>query len=395
AVRMAKASASIATLKLPFDSRKPVTSERSDTPSVKMHPRDVALSEKVDLVNRVVESARASMKNSVNITGMYGELYGPKYIASSDHTRITWDLLVTDLRVRATAKTDRGELVMGTEGIGGSYGLEQFKEESSTPESLGRLAAEHANEQLEAKSCPAGKFRGLVENRLAGVLAHESFGHLSEADFVVTGGSPLTGKTGAQLGTEHVTIVDGGRVDVKKHGGLWLPYDDQGITTGKTIVMDKGVLRHYLHSRGTAKRLGQEPTGNARAVDFTFSPIVRMTNTYFAAGDLSEEEALELLDTGVYAIQSFGGQVSGDGSFLFSAARGYWVENGEKKYPIREVALSGNILDLLGRVMGATRDLRITSGYFGGCGKGAQVPLPVGLGGPMMVIDGIVFGGKA
>jgi TldD protein len=96
----------------------------------------------------------------------------------------------------------------------------------------------------------------------------------------------------------------------------------------------------------------------------------------------------------VYAIQSYGGQVEGNGSFLFKAFRGYWVEGGEIQYPIREVSLSGNILELLGKVEGATNDLKLRSGYFGGCGKGNQSPLPVGLGGPKLVVDGVMFGGK-
>jgi TldD protein len=120
-----------------------------------------------------------------------------------------------------------------------------------------------------------------------------------------------------------------------------------------------------------------------------------MTNTYFDAGNLTKEEALELLDTGVYAIQTSGGQVEADGSFVFKAIRGYWVEKGEVKKPLREVSLSGNILKLLSNVEGATRDLQLYSGYFGGCGKGGQAPLPVGLGGPELVVSNVTFGGQA
>ena len=87
--------------------------------------------------------------------------------------------------------------------------------------------------------------------------------------------------------------------------------------------------------------------------------------------------------------------VMGEGSFLFKAIRGYWVENGEIKYPIREVSLSGNILELLSKIEGATSDMGMRSGYFGGCGKGGQYPLPTGLGGPKLVIDGVTFGGQA
>jgi TldD protein len=120
-----------------------------------------------------------------------------------------------------------------------------------------------------------------------------------------------------------------------------------------------------------------------------------MTNTYFLPGDLTEDEAMEQLGTGIYAIQTSGGQVELDGSFVFKAIRGYWIENGEIQYPIREVALSGNILDLLSKIEGGTKDLKLSSGYFGGCGKGEQSPLPTGMGGPQLIIDDVTFGGEA
>jgi len=395
AFKMAKASARIASLKLGFDRRPAVKSGKTDTFPVKIHPKTKDLSYKTDMVNRVVNNAREFGKNISNITAAYGELHGQKLFANSEGSAIDWNFGVVDLRCSVVSKTESGDLVEGESSTGGTMGLELFSKKGSKPEDIGKEAGANAKEQLEAKSCPAGKFRALIENHLAGVLAHESFGHLSEADFVVTGESPLTGKIGCRLGTENATIIDTGRPDIAKYGGLWVPYDDQGIKTGRTVILDKGVLRHYLHSRGTAQRLKQEPTGNCRAVHFGFNPIPRMTNTHFAAGSLSKEEAIEQLVTGVYAIQTAGGQVEGDGSFLFKAVRGYWVEKGKIKHPLREVALSGNILKLLSRIEGATKNLRIYAGYFGGCGKGGQFPLPVGLGGPELVVGEVTFGGKA
>ncbi|MFW9786506.1 MAG: TldD/PmbA family protein [Candidatus Thorarchaeota archaeon] len=393
--RMAKASSSAAKLKLPFERSSAVKSKKSDTPSVKIHPRDKELDYKIDMVNRTIESAREYGENIRSVRGLWGELYGPKMLVNSDGSVIDWEFLVSDLRVIVTSKTDAGAMVFGVKGQGGTFGLEEFEKEEYTPEKMGEVAGSNAKEQLKAKACPAGKFRALVEEILVGVLAHESFGHLSEADFVVTNGSPLTDKIGTALGTEHATIIDGGIPDIQRYGGLWLPYDDQGIAGSQTTVLDKGVLKYYLHNRGTAKKLGQEPTSNARAVNFIFPPIPRMTNTYFQTGDLTEEEAIEQLDTGVFAIQTSGGQVEGDGSFVFKAIRGYWIEKGEIQYPIREVALSGNILDLLSKVEGGTKELKLFSGYFGGCGKGEQFPLPTGMGGPQLLISDVTFGGEA
>jgi len=395
AFKMAKAAAGAATIKLSFDRRPKIKSQKAEKFPVKIHPSTKDLTYKTDLVNRAVENAKEFGKKISNVTGLYGEMYGHKLFTNSEGSTVDWNFEVVDLRCLVTSKTESGALVNGVEGHGGTKGMEFFNTKGSTPEDIGEKAGTRAKEQLKARSCPAGKFRALVENRLVGVLAHESFGHLSEGDYIVVGGSPLTGKIGTRLGTEHATIVDHGTPNISKFGGLWLPYDDQGTKANKTIVLDKGVLKYYLHSRGTAQYLRQEPTGNCRAVHFGFIPIPRMTNTYFTPGDLTKEEALELLGTGVYAIQTAGGQVEGDGSFLFKAIRGYWVEKGEIREPLREVALSGNILHLLSKVEGGTKDLRFSAGYFGGCGKSGQSPLPCGLGGPELVISEVTFGGKA
>ena len=395
AFKMAKASANAVSLKLSFDKRAPVKSQNSDTFPIKIHPKTKDLSYKVDLVNRAVDNARESGENISNVTGMYGELYGRKLFTNSEDSMVDWQFELIDLRCTVTSKTESGNLVNGLGQAHGTMGLELFDTKGSTPEDIGKEAGTHAKEQLKARACPAGKYRTLIENNLVGVLAHESFGHLSEGDFVVIGGSPLTGKIDKKLGTEHASIVDYGTPNLREFGGLWVPYDDQGTKANKTTILDKGTLKHYLHSRGTAQYLQQEPTGNCRAVHFGFNPIPRMTNTYFAPGQLTKEEALELLDTGIYAIQTSGGQVEGDGSFVFKAIRGYWVEKGEIREPLREVALSGNILHLLSKVEGATRDLRIYAGYFGGCGKDGQYPLPCGIGGPELVVSEVRFGGKA
>jgi len=395
AFRMAKAASTAASLKLSFDRRPRVKSRPTDTLAMKIHPQNKSQEFKMDLINRMVETAAYHGKEIENITGAYGEMYGQKIFTNSEESDINWEFLVVDLHCRVTSKTSTGDLVFASKRKAGSLGLETYKQKENTPEAIGKIAGEFAAEQLDAKACPAGKFPTLIDNDLTGVLAHESFGHLSEADYVTIGVSPLAGKIGKRLGTKHATIVDGGIPDVEKTGGLWLPFDDQGTPASMTTILDKGVLKHFLHNRGTAQKLVQKPTGNCRAIHFGFMPIPRMTNTFFTPGDLTEEEALEKLGTGVYAIQTAGGQVQGDGSFLFKANRGYWVENGHIQYPIREVALSGNILQLLQRVEGATRELELWGTYFGGCGKGGQHPLPTGLGGPKLLIRDVTFGGQA
>jgi TldD protein len=137
-----------------------------------------------------------------------------------------------------------------------------------------------------------------------------------------------------------------------------------------------------------------KPTGNARSQDYSFEPIVRMRNTFFESGDWKPEEALREIKHGIYAVSTAGGQVDDTGTFLFKAVRGYMVENGELKQPLRDVALTGNILQLLKNVDAVCNDLELSASPFGGCGKLDQRAF-VGTGGPHLRVKGVLFGGAA
>lgn len=357
-------------------------------------PTEVSLEEKRDMVQEASEAAYEHGEAISSVVSRYGEMVGTKAFVNSEGTEVSWQPSVVDLRVSVTSKDASGNLVDAYQTHGGSVGMETFRE-GHDPRHLGEEAALWAKEKLRARAAPAGEFRALCENRLVGVLAHESFGHMTEADFVITGASPLADRVGKRLGSDLVSIIDEGVVDNKRYQPFWLPFDDQGMETTRTVLLDHGVLRGYLHSRQTACKLEGQPTGNARAINFYFPPIPRMKNTYFMPGDMTEEEALEALGTGIYAMHTAGGQVNLDGTFLFKAIRGFWVEGGVRKYPLKDVILTGNMLEFLQRVEGVTKDLEIHSGYFGGCGKERQFPLPVGTGGPKLVISKVRFGGEA
>jgi TldD protein len=119
-----------------------------------------------------------------------------------------------------------------------------------------------------------------------------------------------------------------------------------------------------------------------------------MKNTIFLEGDIkTEEEMLELLGTGIYSIDTSGGSVSLS-NFQFFGLRGYWIENGEKKYPLRDHLLTGNILDCLLQVEALSQESVLLSGYFGGCGKRGQSGLSVGMGAPHMLFSEIQVGGE-
>lgn len=392
AVAMARSSSAAAELGQDPGSLPPLR-QRGLRPPMGIPPGERPIEEKASLVREASEAALEHGRSITSVVAAYGEMTGRRIIANSEGREVEWFPSVVDLRVSVTSRDAGGGLVEASDAFGGSLGLEAFRD-GHDPRALGENAARWAAEKIGARAAPAGEFRALCENRLVGVLAHESFGHMTEADFILTGTSPLAGRIGEALGSEHASIVDEGAVDNRRFQPFWIPVDDQGTETRRTVLLDRGVLRGYLHSRQTAVRLGMEPTGNARAINLYYPPIPRMRNTYFLPGDLAEEEALEALGTGIYAIRTAGGQVSLDGTFFFKAVRGYWVEKGEPVRPLKDVILTGNMLQFLQRVEGGTRDLEIGSGYFGGCGKGRQYPLPVGLGGPKLLISGVRFGGE-
>jgi len=386
AVKIARASRKKTLINLKRAEVKTIQEKKST--EVSKHPRDVSLDEKKDLCLRQCKTAMEMSKQIVNTTSMFAEYHGTIQFANSEGTKVSYEPLLIGLVTNCVAKKGK-TIVDARDGHGGSLGLTTFEEEAHTPEKMAENAAQWALEKLKAKLAPAGKFDAFIDPRLAGVLAHESFGHLSEGDFVVTGGSPLAGKIGQKLGTEILTIIDEG---LPEKGGFNIHFDDEGVPSKRVEILKKGILNYYLHSRRTARALKMDPTGNARSQDYSYEPIVRMRNTYFDAGEWRPEEALGELKQGIYAIDSAGGQVEATGNFLFKAVRGYWVENGELKYPLRDVALTGNILELLKNVDAVCSDLKLHSNPFGGCGKMGQRAL-VGLGGPHIRVKEVLFGG--
>jgi TldD protein len=146
-----------------------------------------------------------------------------------------------------------------------------------------------------------------------------------------------------------------------------------------------------LHSRETAEKMGEEPTGNARALDYNFKPIVRMTNTYIENGEVPFKGLLYGIKKGIYAKDCFGGNTTFE-MFTFSSGEGFMIRDGEIAEPVRDVVLSGNLFSTLLNIEGIGNDLKIIEAG-GGCGKGGQSPLPVSFGSPHLRIKKVIVGG--
>jgi len=384
AVKIARSTQSMNEMKFNFEKMNPIKDKL--ILHVKSHPSQTDVESKIDLLKRGVSCIKGQV-DAKSTTGLFGGIWGEKYFVNSEGSEIYWTPLVTQLLFISVAMGPLGQAV-GADGKGVSHGMEFFIDKYS-PETLGTNAGKYCKEQLTAVAPPLGKQKAFIGTKLGGVLAHESFGHLTESDCTITGLSPLSNKVGEILGSEHTTIIDEGILE----GGFYLPYDDQGMKTRKVTLLNKGKFLGYLHDRASAKKMGVQPTGNCRAIHFMFQPIPRMKNTYFAPGDYSKEEAIESVKNGICAIDTSGGEVSLDGNFLFNCRRGYLIEHGEITKPLKNISLSGNIMDFIKQVSIATKETEMDTGYFGGCGKNGQFPLPVGIGGANLVVEEVLIGG--
>jgi len=271
--------------------------------------------------------------------------------------------------------------------VGKPAGFELFDQVNA--EDIFERAAKRAVSLLKAKPAPSGRYTVIADPHLAGIFPHEAVGHGCEADSVIAGESILEGRLGRKVGSEIVTIVDDSTVD-----GAWGTenYDDEGVPTKKRLLIEKGILKGYIHSKETAARLHKEPNGGARAENFSHRPVVRMSNTYIAKGDHTFEELIEDIDNGVYLKASRGGQVdTAKGTFQFNAEEAYRIRKGKITTPLLDVSLSGLTLETLHNIDALGKDFDWVVGF---CGKSGQ-SVPVGDASPHIRIRNALVGGRA
>jgi len=168
--------------------------------------------------------------------------------------------------------------------------------------------------------------------------------------------------------------------------------DDEGTPTGRTVLIENGILRGYLQDRLNARLMGAPLTGNGRRESYAHMTMPRMTNTFMLAGESAPEDIIRSVGKGLYAASFGGGQVDiTSGKFVFSATEAYLIEDGKITRPVKGATLIGNGPDALTRVSMVGNDLALDEGV-GTCGKDGQ-SVPVGVGMPTIKIDAMTVGG--
>jgi TldD protein len=294
---------------------------------------------------------------------------------------------LTRLNVTAIAE-EGGRREIGAWGGGGRVPFAFFLE----GERWRRFAAEAARQaalKLAAVDAPAGTMTVVLGPGWPGILLHEAIGHGLEGDFNRKGVSAFAGRLGQTVASELVTVVDDGTMPNRRGS---LNVDDEGTPTGRTVLIEKGVLTGYLHDRLNARLMGMAPTGNGRRESYAHPPLPRMTNTFMLAGEEDPADILRSVKQGLYAVAFGGGQVDiTNGKFVFSASEAYLIEDGRVTAPVKGATLIGNGPDALTRVSRVGRDLALDEGI-GTCGKDGQ-SVPVGVGLPTIRLDGMTVGG--
>ena len=171
-----------------------------------------------------------------------------------------------------------------------------------------------------------------------------------------------------------------------------LTIDDEGTPTGRTVLIEDGILKGYMQDRLNARLMDVAPTGNGRRESYAHHPMPRMTNTFLLAGDEAPEDILKSVDKGLYCVHFGGGQVDiTSGKFTFSCTEAYRIEGGQVGAPVKGATLIGNGPDVMNRISMIGHDFKLDHGI-GVCGKNGQ-GVPVGVGQPTVRVDAITVGG--
>ena len=258
----------------------------------------------------------------------------------------------------------------------------KFEELKGHEKELEELIREDLDYNENAVPVEPGEYTCIFSPAVTGVFAHESFGHKSEADFMV-GDENMKREwaIGTRVGAELLNIVDTGM----EEGSGYVPFDDEGTRAKKTYLIRDGILSGRLHSAMTAAALKEELTGNARAVSFQFEPIVRMTATYVEPGKSTKEELIAGVKKGIYISDYNHG--SGMSTFTIAPNKAYMIRDGHLAEPVKISVITGNVMHTLHEIDVLSAEFELCSFALGGCGKMEQFPLRVGMGGPYMRVN--------
>ncbi|MHA1230021.1 MAG: TldD/PmbA family protein [Candidatus Helarchaeota archaeon] len=305
---------------------------------VKIRISDIDISEKIEFLEKIDKQARSYDNRIVNTNSVYSDSESYRMICNSFGSLIeAHESYVYCVSLNFSKENNVRQ--RGFKSVGKTLGYETIQTDEA--QNLGIGSAKEAIELLKAKPAKGGTFTVLLDPKLAGVFIHESFGHAAEADAVIAGQSILENKIGEKIATDLLNVVDDPTLF-----GMFGSYqvDDECFKAKRTLLIENGILKNYLHNLETSSRLNMSGN-NGRAEGFHYFPIVRMSNTHILPGNWKLEEMLEDIKTGIYAQGWIRGYTDpSTGAFMFKCARANIIQNGEIGELLRDAAISGDTL---------------------------------------------------
>ena len=347
---------------------------------------DVEIDERVPLVRKWEGAAFSEDERVQKVQVSLGDGESRILIARADGR------LVDDYRPMTTAfvsctVADGEKKETGAYNVAGRADLSYYDE--GRQERMVKVAVERALRAMDAGSPPAGEMPVVMAAGSSGILLHEAIGHGMEADFNRKGISIFHDQLGKSVASAEVTVVDDATIPGARGS---LNIDDEGNPTEKTVLVENGVMKTYLHDAISAKHYGVEPTGSGRRQSFRHPVLPRMRSTYMEAGPHDPADIIKSVKKGIYCETFANGQVNiGGGDFAFYVRSGYLIEDGRLTKPIKDVNLIGNGPKVLAAIEMVGNDLKIDEGGWT-CGKDGQ-GVPVSQGMPTVMVGKLSVGG--
>ncbi len=348
---------------------------------------DVGIDQKLPVLRMVEQKAKSSDPSIEKVAVYWSDADERVMIATLGGALVTDHRPMTRITVVVTAKKD-GETQTGYSNIAAREEFGWYTEERLNK--MVKEAVDRTLIQFEAKRPPAGEMPVILASGASGILLHEAIGHGMEADFNRKGTSIYSDMIGKKVAEPFVTVVD--QADIPRERGA-LNYDDEGNKAGRTVMVENGILKSYLHDRISARQYGLQPTGSGRRESYRYAPMPRMSCTFMEDGPHTKDEIVAAVDHGIICETYTNGQVQiGAGDYTFYVKNGWLVEKGKVTAPIKDVNIIGNGPESLKRITMVANDARLDTGGWT-CGKNGQ-SVPVSQGIPTVLVSNMTVGGE-
>lgn len=348
--RIAKLTAKDEYAGLPAPQAETTIRETAIPPVYDEHVHDLSVEEMIRLAK---EAEAASLNFDKRITNSEGGYCSKRYsrliYAGTNGSAGTYQSSMFSLSATPIASQD------GSMQRDSWYSSKRKYSQLESPVSIGELAAMRTVRRLGAKKVNTCQAPVVFDSETASDLIGSLCSALSGYS-IYKGSSFLVGMLNKQIASTGITIYDDGTIP----WGLGSkPFDGEGTATGKTSVIENGVLKSYLLDSYSARKLNLATTGNASR-GASSPPVVSPTNFYLTPGDCSPSDIIKSVDSGLYVTELIGfgfNPVTGDYS---RGAVGVWIENGELTYPVEEITIAGNLKEMLMNIgmIGNDLDLR-------------------------------------